>query len=86
LPQGAKRCKRSSFPAERETLFTVPAALFTPMNNRPKELDEATQRRKRLAEALRENLKRRKAQIKARAAPDDDARKPHDSARIVRDK
>jgi len=56
------------------------------MNNRPKELDEATQRRKRLAEALRENLKRRKAQIKARAAPDDDARKPHDSARIVRDK
>jgi len=58
------------------------------MNDSPKEVDQATQRRKRLSAALRENIKRRKAQIKGRAAtnPEQDAGQPHDSAGIVDDK
>jgi hypothetical protein len=58
------------------------------MNDRPKELDHAAERRKRLAAALRENLKRRKSQIKGRAAtnPDEESGKSHDSAGIVADK
>jgi hypothetical protein len=58
------------------------------MNDPPKEVDQATQRRKRLAAALRENLKRRKAQIKGRAVTnaEQDAGEPHDSAGIVDDK
>ena len=58
------------------------------MNDRPKELDHAARRHKRLAAALRENLKRRKAQIKGRAAtnPDEESGKSHDFAGIVTDK
>jgi len=89
LPQGGKACKRRGFPAERETLCSpFQRPYFAPMNNRPKEVDQATRRRKRLAAALRENLKRRKAQIKDRAATnaEQDAGQPHDSAGIVDDK
>jgi hypothetical protein len=58
------------------------------MNHRPKELDQAAQRRKRLSAALRENLKRRKAQIKGRAIakPAEDMGTSHDSAEIIEDK
>ena len=41
---------------------------------------------KRLAEALRENLKRRKAQARGRAGSRDKAAEPHDSAGIAADK
>jgi hypothetical protein len=56
------------------------------MNDRPKKVDQ--QRQKRLSTALRENLKRRKAQIKSRATvnPAEDTGTPHDSAEIVDDK
>jgi hypothetical protein len=56
------------------------------MNHQAKEGD--LQRRKRLAAALRENLKRRKAQIKGRAItkPAKDTDTPHDSAEIIEDK
>jgi hypothetical protein len=56
------------------------------MNDRAKEGD--LQRRKRLSAALRENLKRRKAQIKGRAIakPAKDTSTPHDSAEIIEDK
>jgi hypothetical protein len=56
------------------------------MNDRPKKVDQ--QRRKRLSAALRENLKRRKAQLKGRAImnPAEDTGRPHDSAEIVEDK
>jgi hypothetical protein len=56
------------------------------MNDRPKEADQ--QRRKRLSTALRENIKRRKAQLKGRAVsnPSEDTGTPHDSAEIVDDK
>jgi hypothetical protein len=49
---------------------------------------EVGQRRKRLSAALRENLKRRKAQIKGRAIakPAKDTDTPHDSAEIIEDK
>jgi len=55
------------------------------MVDRPKTLQKARQRH-RLGAALRENLKRRKAQSKARAATSGPAGKPHDSAGIVEDK
>jgi hypothetical protein len=55
------------------------------MNHPPKEV---SQRRKRLSAALRENLKRRKAQIKGRAIvkPAKDTDTPHDSAEMIEDK
>jgi hypothetical protein len=67
-------------------LLAVPTALFCAMNDRAKEGD--LQRRKRLSAALRENLKRRKAQIKGRAIakPAKDTSTPHDSAEIIEDK
>ena len=54
---------------------------------RPKRVEQARQQR-RLGAALRENLKRRKAQAKGRAAADsgEAAAKPHDSAGIGADK
>jgi hypothetical protein len=57
------------------------------MNDRPKEAAKAG-RRQRLSAALRENLKRRKAQAKGRLAAEASkpAGKPHDSAGIVKDK
>jgi hypothetical protein len=57
------------------------------MNERPKALEKA-RRERRLGAALRENLKRRKAQAKARSTEDaaDRAGTSHDSAGIVEDK
>jgi hypothetical protein len=56
-------------------------------NERPK-ADPKAREKARLAAALRENLKRRKAQAKGRAAaePRDRAEMPHDSAGIRADK
>jgi hypothetical protein len=56
-------------------------------NDRPKN-DRKARERARLAAALRENLKRRKAQARGRAADDasDGPDKPHDSAGIRADK
>lgn len=56
--------------------------------NRQKANDHKTREQARLAAALRENLRRRKAQAKGRAAiePTWDAGKPHDSAGIGDDK
>jgi hypothetical protein len=53
----------------------------------PKRVEKA-RRQRRLGAALRENLKRRKAQAKGRAAADggEAAAKPHDSAGIGADK
>jgi hypothetical protein len=59
--------------------------IFAPMNDRPKALQKA-RRQRRLGAALRENLKRRKAQSKARSATAGGAGKPHDSAGIGEDK
>ena len=57
------------------------------MNDRPKAAGKAKQQR-RLGAALRENLKRRKAQAKGRSAASgaEEAAKPHDSAGITADK
>jgi hypothetical protein len=56
-------------------------------NERPKN-DQKARERARLAAALRENLKRRKAQARGRAADDapEGSGKPHDSAGIRADK
>jgi hypothetical protein len=65
------------------------------MNGRPEDFEaeppkrvEKARRQRRLGVALRENLKRRKAQAKGRAASGDGetAAKPHDSAGIGTDK
>jgi hypothetical protein len=58
------------------------------MTQRPKAVQKTRQER-RLSAALRENLKRRKAQAQGRAAAAravESPTKPHDSAGIVRDK
>jgi hypothetical protein len=55
------------------------------MSGRPKSVDKMQQQR-RLRAALRENLKRRKAQAKGRFAAASRADKPHDSAGIAADK
>jgi hypothetical protein len=57
------------------------------MNERPKAVQKA-RRERRLGAALRENLKRRKAQAKSRsvAAGGERAGTPHDSAGIAEDK
>jgi hypothetical protein len=57
------------------------------MNDRPKAVQKA-RRERRLGAALRENLKRRKAQAKSRSAADGGPRAgtPHDSAGIAEDK
>jgi len=49
--------------------------------------EEQKKRQQRLSTALRENLKRRKAQAKARIAAQSgrDAKKPHDSAGFADD-
>jgi hypothetical protein len=46
----------------------------------------AARRAERLRAALRENLKRRKAQARGRETAGGEAGKPHDSAGIVQDK
>jgi hypothetical protein len=48
--------------------------------------DPKARQKARLAEALRENLRRRKAQARERAAAAPDREKPHDSAGIGADK
>ena len=57
------------------------------MTERPKSAEEA-RRQRRLGTALRENLRRRKAQAKGRAtaAGAEGAARPHDSAGISADK
>jgi hypothetical protein len=55
------------------------------MNERPKSQQKAAQRQ-RLSAALRENLKRRKAQAKGRAAAVEQGAEPHDSAGFGPDK
>jgi hypothetical protein len=55
------------------------------MNDRPK-VTEKERREQRLQAALRENLKRRKAQARGRAENRDEAVEPHDSAGIVAEK
>jgi hypothetical protein len=49
-------------------------------------LSERELREQRLQTALRENLKRRKAQARGRAEPQERDGEPHDSAGIVEDK
>jgi len=51
------------------------------VNDRPKAANKARQQR-RLGAALRENLRRRKAQAKGRATARAGAGEPHDSAGI----
>jgi hypothetical protein len=57
------------------------------VNDRPKTAEKAS-RQRRLGAALRENLKRRKAQAKERANAEaaDHTAAPHDSAGIAGDK
>ena len=55
------------------------------MAERPKPAEEAL-REQRLRAALRENLKRRKAQARARLEQREKAAEPHDSAGITADK
>jgi hypothetical protein len=55
------------------------------VNERAKNAEQ-TRREQRLRAALRENLKRRKAQAKGRASAAAPARPPHDSAGIAEDK
>jgi len=55
------------------------------MTERPKG-SEKTERERRLQAALRENLKRRKAQARGRAETRENAAEPHESAGIAADK
>jgi hypothetical protein len=55
------------------------------MTDRPKPTQQEL-RERRLRAALRENLKRRKAQARGRAENRDEAEEPHDSAGIAADK
>jgi len=55
------------------------------MADRPKPSEKAL-REQRLEAALRENLRRRKAQARGRAEPRERTGEPHDSAGIVADK
>jgi hypothetical protein len=55
------------------------------MSERPK-LTEKERREQRLQAALRENLKRRKAQARSRAEIGPGPEEPHDSAGIAADK
>jgi hypothetical protein len=55
------------------------------MTDRPK-VTEKERREQRLEAALRENLKRRKAQARGRAESRGEAAEPHDSAGIAAEK
>src|SRR5271166_2401056 len=59
---------------------------FVLMNDRPKKSAEKMRQEQRLRDALRENLKRRKAQVKGRATAGAQAPASHDSAGIAGDK
>jgi hypothetical protein len=52
----------------------------------PPKVSEKELRERRLQAALRENLKRRKAQARGRAKHHDESAEPHDSAGIVAEK
>ena len=54
-------------------------------NTRQRDNPSQKARAQRLAASLRANIKRRKAQARGRAAAEDEAGVPHDSAGIVRD-
>jgi hypothetical protein len=69
--------QRRSLPAQRRSLVVV--------NDRPKSAEKARQEQ-RLRAALRENLKRRKAQAKGRATGEAQQHPSHDSAGIADDK
>jgi hypothetical protein len=73
--------------ADRLGLFPIAPrqAKCDRMGERRKSVEEV-ERQRRLRAALRENLKRRKAQAKGRVAAAGGAEKPHDSAGIVGDK
>jgi len=58
---------------------------LAPMTERPK-LTQKERREQRLQAALRENLKRRKAQARRRAEIREQPAEPHDSAGIAADK
>jgi hypothetical protein len=55
------------------------------MSDRPKPTEKEA-REQRLQAALRENLKRRKAQARGRAEPRENVAEPHESAGIAADK
>jgi hypothetical protein len=56
------------------------------MSGRPGKSAEKMTKEQRLSRALRENLKRRKAQVKGRAASQTQGSASHDSAGIADDK
>jgi hypothetical protein len=59
---------------------------FVVMSDRPGKRAEKLSRNERLSRALRENLKRRKAQVKGRAVSQTHGSASHDSAGIADDK
>ena len=59
---------------------------FVVMSDRPRKSAEKMSKNERLSRALRENLKRRKAQVKGRAAAQAQPSASHDSAGIADDK
>ena len=59
---------------------------FVVMSDRPRKSAEKMSENERLSRALRENLKRRKAQVKGRAAAQAQPSASHDSAGIADDK
>jgi hypothetical protein len=92
LPQGQKARKRvpldaSSADLLRDFLIARQRVKSNHMGEREKGAEKLQQQR-RLGAALRENLRRRKAQAKGRSAAEyvDRVSKPHDSAGIVAEK
>jgi hypothetical protein len=59
---------------------------FVVMSDRPEKSAEKMSKEQRLSRALRENLKRRKAQVKGRTASQTQRSASHDSAGIADDK
>ena len=59
---------------------------FVVMSDRPAKSTDKMSKNERLSRALRENLKRRKAQVKGRAAAQAQPSASHDSAGIADDK
>jgi hypothetical protein len=73
--------------AARALLLPASRSYSLPRMDDGSKSEEQRKRQQRLRAALRENLKRRKAQAKARIAaqPPEHAEKPHDSAGITDD-
>jgi hypothetical protein len=89
-PETAQACTLAIWRLHRRFLATRGGRKLTGMNGPPKSVEndrpegaEKARRQRRLGVALRENLKRRKAQAKGRAAAGE---KSHDSAGIAADK